>query len=104
MHMRYALNTTSVTPANGDDVLRSGKRNSEADLTVEKTNKIPKDVFLNEAVNILSDEVGLLKENPKLADSILPKLVHVNTVLPSSTKVRQVLIAGYRNVSLSNPG
>ena len=57
-----------------DDGLQSNERNLDVDLAIEKANKNAKDVLLNEAVHILSDEVGLLKANPKLAASILPKL------------------------------
>ncbi len=60
------------SPAFQDDGLQSNERNLDADLAIEKANKNAKDVLLNEAVHILSDEVGLLKANPKLAASILP--------------------------------
>ena len=56
-----------------DDGLQSNERNLDADLAIENTNKNAKDVLLNEAVHILSDEVGLLEINPKLAASILLK-------------------------------
>jgi carboxyl-terminal processing protease len=56
-----------------DDGLQSNERKLDADLAIEKANKDAKDVLLNEASHILSDEVGLLKANPKLAESILPK-------------------------------
>jgi carboxyl-terminal processing protease len=57
-----------------DDGLQSNERNLDAVLSIEKANKNAKDVILNEAVHILSDEVGILKANPKFAASILPKL------------------------------
>jgi carboxyl-terminal processing protease len=72
-----ATNTESVEAMSHsfqDDGLQSNERNLDADLAIEKANKNTKDVLLNEAVNILSDEVDLLKANPKLAASILPKL------------------------------
>lgn len=56
-----------------DDGLQSNERNIDADMAIEKAQKNAKDILLNEAVHILSDEVGLLKANPKLAASILPK-------------------------------
>ncbi len=56
-----------------DDGMQSNERNLNADLAIEKANKNAKDVFLNEAVHILSDEVGLLKANPRFAASIAPK-------------------------------
>jgi carboxyl-terminal processing protease len=55
-----------------DDGMQSNERNLNADLAIEKENKNAKDILLNEAVHILSDEVGLLKANPKLASVILP--------------------------------
>ena len=56
-----------------DDGLQSNERNLDADLALEKAQKDSKDVLLNEAVHILSDEVGLLKKNSRLAVSVLPK-------------------------------
>jgi carboxyl-terminal processing protease len=57
-----------------DDGLQSNERNLDTDLAIEKSRKNAKDVFLNEAAHILSDEVGLLKTNAKLAASVLPNL------------------------------
>ena len=56
-----------------DDGLQSNERNLATDLAMEKARKNAKDILLNEAVNILSDEVGLLKTDPKLAAGVLPK-------------------------------
>ena len=56
-----------------DDGLQSNERNLAADLAIEKARKNAKDVLLNEAVHILSDEVGLLKADPKLASTVLPR-------------------------------
>lgn len=61
-------------PAFQDDGLQSNERNLVADLAIEKARTNAKDILLNEAVHILSDEVGLLNANPKLAASILLKL------------------------------
>jgi carboxyl-terminal processing protease len=55
-----------------DDGLQANERNLSADLAIEKARKNAKDVLLNEAVHILSDEVGLLKANAKLAAIVLP--------------------------------
>jgi carboxyl-terminal processing protease len=55
-----------------DDGMLSSERNLSADLAIEKANKDAKDILLNEAANILSDKVGLLKAAPKLAASSLP--------------------------------
>ncbi len=57
-----------------DDGLQSNERNLDADLAIEKARTNAKDILLEEAVHILSDEVGLLNANPDLATSILPKL------------------------------
>ncbi|MBC7697900.1 MAG: carboxy terminal-processing peptidase [Bacteroidia bacterium] len=56
-----------------DDGLQSNERNLNSDIAMEKERKNSKDILLNEAANILSDEVGLLKANAKLAASVLPK-------------------------------
>jgi len=55
-----------------DDGMLSGERNLSADLAIENANKNAKDILLNEAVHILSDEVGLLKIDSRLAVSRLP--------------------------------
>ncbi len=55
-----------------DDGLQSNERNLDSDLAFEKAQKNSKDVLLNEAVHILSDEVDLLQKNPKFAVSVLP--------------------------------
>ncbi|MGC2048559.1 MAG: carboxy terminal-processing peptidase, partial [Gallionella sp.] len=55
-----------------DDGMLSSERNLNADLAIENANKNAKDILLNEAVHILSDEVGLLKADPRLAVSGLP--------------------------------
>lgn len=44
-----------------DDGLQSNERNLKDDLALEKASKETKDVLLTEAVNIMSDEVNLLK-------------------------------------------
>jgi carboxyl-terminal processing protease len=59
--------------ARQDDGLQSNERNLDTDLAFEKAQKGSKDVLLNEAVHILSDEVGLLQKDSKLAVSVLPK-------------------------------
>jgi carboxyl-terminal processing protease len=55
-----------------DDGMMSNERNLSADLAIENANKNAKDILLSEAAHVLSDEVGLLKSNPKLATSIAP--------------------------------
>ena len=55
-----------------DDGMLSSERNLSADLAIENANKNAKDILLNEAAHILSDEVGLLKAGSRLAVSSLP--------------------------------
>lgn len=55
-----------------DDGLLSNERNLSADLAIEKARKNAKDVLLDEAAHILSDEVALLKANARLAAAVLP--------------------------------
>lgn len=49
-----------------DDGMLSSERELSADLAIEKANKSAKDILLDEAAHILSDEVGLLKTNSRL--------------------------------------
>ena len=55
-----------------DDGMLSSERNLSADLDIENANKNAKDIFLNEAAHVLSDGVGLLSINSRLADNRLP--------------------------------
>ena len=55
-----------------DDGMLSSERNLSADLAIENANKSAKDILLNEAAHVLSDEVGLLKTNSRLAASVSP--------------------------------
>ena len=64
--------TASKTKSQLDDGLQANERNLAADIAAEKEQKNAKDVLLNEAVHILSDEVDLLKTNAKLAARVLP--------------------------------
>jgi len=50
-----------------DDGMLSSERNLSADLAIENANKNAKDILLNEAAHVLSDEAGLLKTNFRLA-------------------------------------
>jgi carboxyl-terminal processing protease len=54
-----------------DDGMLSNERNLSAELAIEDANKNAKDILLNEAAHILSDEVGLMKSDAKLASSNL---------------------------------
>jgi len=55
-----------------DDGMQPDERNIKANLAIENANKNFKDILLNEAVHILSDEADLLEKNKKVATSILP--------------------------------
>ena len=55
-----------------DDGMLSSERNLSDDLAIENANKNAKDIFLNEAAHVLSDGVGLLTINSRLANNRLP--------------------------------
>ena len=55
-----------------DDGLQSNERNVTASLAAEKARKDAKDIYLNEAAEILADEVELLKSNTRLAARVQP--------------------------------
>jgi carboxyl-terminal processing protease len=55
-----------------DDGMLSSERDLSADLAIEDANKNAKDVLLNEAAHVLSDEVALLKSNARLATTLSP--------------------------------
>jgi len=57
--------------AQQDDGLQTNERKLTEELAAEKINKSAKDVLLNEAVNILGDEMALKKSSAKLATSSL---------------------------------
>lgn len=63
----------AITSRLQDDGLQSSERDLNDDLALEKARKDAKDIFLDEAAHILSDEVGLLKASPRLSASVLPK-------------------------------
>ena len=54
-----------------DDGMLSSERNAKTEQAIENANKKAKDILLNEAANILSDEVGLLKTDSRLAADTL---------------------------------
>ena len=54
-----------------DDGLQANERNLVTELAIEKASKDAKDIFLDEAAHILSDEIGLLKTNTRPAASVL---------------------------------
>ncbi len=53
-----------------DDGLQSDERNLAKEISDEKARKNAKDVWLDEAVHILSDEVGLLKPGARFATRV----------------------------------
>jgi carboxyl-terminal processing protease len=55
-----------------DDGLLANERALSADLAEEKEQKKAKDVLLTESAKILSDEIGLLKADTRLAAQVLP--------------------------------
>ena len=55
-----------------DDGLQSDERNLSNELATENERKNAKDVLLNEAVHILSDEVSLLKPHSRFAARVKP--------------------------------
>ena len=55
-----------------DDGMLSSERKLSTDLAIEDANKKARDILLTEAANIVSDEAGLLKDNPKLAAIVAP--------------------------------
>ncbi len=55
-----------------DDGLQSDERNLASELAEERKRKDVKDIYLNEAVQILSDQVGLQKTNAKPDLSLIP--------------------------------
>ena len=55
-----------------DDGLQSNERNVTLSLAAEKARKEAKDIYLNEAAEILGDEVELLKTNTRLAARVQP--------------------------------
>lgn len=58
--------------ARQDDGLQANERAITTDLAEEKALKNAKDALLNESVHILSDEIGLLKADTRLANQVLP--------------------------------
>ena len=55
-----------------DDGMLPSERKLSADKAIENANKSAKDILLNEAAHVVSDEVGLLKANSRLTASISP--------------------------------
>ncbi|MFL6657665.1 MAG: carboxy terminal-processing peptidase [Massilia sp.] len=57
-----------------DDGLQADERNLQTELAAEKAAKDAKDIMLNEAANILSDAVTMVKTDTRLASRLMPYL------------------------------
>jgi len=55
-----------------DDGLQADERNLQAELAAEKAAKDAKDIMLHEAANILSDVVGMVKTDTRMASRLMP--------------------------------
>ncbi len=60
--------------ARQDDGMLVNERNLSTELAIEDASKNAKDILLNEAAHVLSDEVGLLKADSRFATSRLPNI------------------------------
>jgi len=60
-------NGSDVTDAPEDDGMLPSERNLSADLAREKARKNARDIWLNEAAHIVSDEAGILRARPAFA-------------------------------------
>lgn len=76
------------SPVRRDDGLQADERTLANELKAEKARKNAKDVFLNEAAHILSDEVGLLKNSARLAARSLPATPSIPDQARSAEAVR----------------
>jgi carboxyl-terminal processing protease len=63
-----------------DDGLQANERNLTTELAQEKAAKDAKDILLNEAVHVLSDEVDLLKADTRLAARVMPNSTYLQSV------------------------
>ncbi len=70
-----AQNASVGSNARRDDGLQPGERNFANELAAEKTRKSADDFVLNEAVNILGDEMTVLKTDGALAARVKPDSV-----------------------------
>ncbi|UVW26925.1 carboxy terminal-processing peptidase [Massilia sp. H6] len=58
-----------------DDGLQFDERDLKAELAAEKAAKDAKDIMLQEAANILADEVGMLRTDTRMASRTMPYMV-----------------------------
>ena len=66
-------NASEKSSALRDDGLQPDERNLANELAAEKVRKNAKDILLNEAINILGDEVAVLKAGGSLAARVKPE-------------------------------
>jgi carboxyl-terminal processing protease len=70
--------SSSSEDSRQDDGLQADERSLQAELAQEKKRKDEKDVVLQEAAHILSDEVDLIRNDTKIAARVLPhQALHV---------------------------
>jgi len=55
-----------------DDGLQAAERNLNSELAAEKSRRKAKDIFLDEAVNIIGDAIELLKTSAALTARVKP--------------------------------
>jgi len=72
-----AKNAPARSSARPDDGLQPSERNFANELAAEKIRKSAEDFVLNEAVNILGDEMAVLKTGGAVAGSAKPDSVRV---------------------------
>ncbi|SFD11844.1 carboxy terminal-processing peptidase [Massilia yuzhufengensis] len=63
-----------------DDGLQYDERDLHAELAAEKAAKDAKDILLQEAANILADEVGMLRTDTRMASRAMPYMALPRTV------------------------
>jgi len=66
------LNDDGESTPTSDDGLQADERNLKSDLAAAAKRKQAKDVLLQEAARIVSDEVNLIKNDTQLAERVLP--------------------------------
>ncbi len=63
---------SAIKPALMDDGLQAAERNLNSELAAEKSRRKAKDIFLDEAVNIIGDAIELLKTSAALTARVKP--------------------------------
>jgi carboxyl-terminal processing protease len=75
---REKTSDSQMNDALRDDGLQINERNLNRELEIEKIRKSTKDILLNEAANVLSDEISLPKINTTAAAHSLHKMEMLN--------------------------